>query len=343
MNLAYAEQLANIIRGFRNGELQISLDKNHVLKWVSQFSAEAQNIILSETLHIFKEWFFDIEKIRLFLSEVYEYVCSYYGDYSKVLFLNCQKEGTSQSRLIDELQKMKKVINRSCSTQANHLIYIDDGLYSGQHIIKDLNRILRDDTISIYSIDIFVMVGYSDGVQYVQSEVGSLCQTRNIGFHLYTWKALSNIKKFRYRNNGEEYYLKQDTLWPLSPSSLEEDDPKCIIERITGKRLHYCYRDYCLHHTSSVFSCEKSREVVEREFLKYGFKIISTESIKKGLYPLGFSSSPSLGFGSFCATALNISNTCPIVLWWGNLQKDGSELDKWYPLLPRRINTPTQL
>lgn len=338
MNQAHAEQLSNIIRDFRYGELQISLDKNHVLKWVSQFSEEAQSIILSETLHIFKEWFFDMEQIRLFLSKMYEYVCRHYGGYSKVRFLNSQKEGTSQRKLIDELQKMEKITDEHLSMQAKHLIYLDDGLYSGQHIIKDLDCILADEAISICSIDIFVMVGYSEGVQYVKNKFELLCQTRNIDFHIYTWKALSNNKTIRYSNNCEEFDLNQDTVWPLTPPYLGDDDPKSTIERITEKRLHYCYRDYRFHYKSRIFSCEENREVIEREFLKYGSKIISTESIKKGLYPLGFSSFPSLGFGSFCASILNISNTCPIVLWWGNLQNDGSELDKWYPLLPRRIS-----
>lgn len=49
--------------------------------------------------------------------------------------------------------------------------------------------------------------------------------------------------------------------------------------------------------------------------------IAITQNIQehKGLYPLGYNLTPSLGFGSFCATDLNISNTCPIVLWWGNV------------------------
>lgn len=34
---------------------------------------------------------------------------------------------------------------------------------------------------------------------------------------------------------------------------------------------------------------------------------------------MGYNLTPSFGFGSFCATDLNISNTCPIVLWWGNV------------------------
>ena len=31
-----------------------------------------------------------------------------------------------------------------------------------------------------------------------------------------------------------------------------------------------------------------------------------------------------------------------MVLWWGNLEKNGSVLDDWYPLLPRRTNAETE-
>lgn len=53
---------------------------------------------------------------------------------------------------------------------------------------------------------------------------------------------------------------------------------------------------------------------------------------------MGYNLIQSFGFGSFCATDFNISNTCPLVLWWGNVTKQGNELDCWYPLLPRRIS-----
>jgi hypothetical protein len=36
---------------------------------------------------------------------------------------------------------------------------------------------------------------------------------------------------------------------------------------------------------------------------------------------------------------MNISNTCPLVLWWGNNTTQGDVLDNWYPLLPRRVNS----
>lgn len=101
------------------------------------------------------------------------------------------------------------------------------------------------------------------------------------------------------------------------------------------EKVYYCFRNAGYQYTEGIFS---NRDIVEEEFLKKG--IVITENIQdhKGLYPLGYNLTPSFGFGSFCATDLNISNTCPIVLWWRNVIEKGNELDCWYPLLTRRIS-----
>lgn len=334
-----AEQLAEIIGDYRKGELPIALDKSHVIRWISQFPEESQRVILEETLYVFRQWFFDAKQIRMYLSEVYDYVCKCYGKHGDVVFFNDQQEGLSQKALVNELQNMGKIMNENSQhSLEKHLVYIDDGLYSGQHIIKDIKYILEKDSSNICSIDVFVMVGYSAGFQYAKSILEPICTKKGIQFQIYEWKKLLNDRTIHYSNNSEEYKSCQDTLWPLAPTVQQSDDPKIMIEKITNQHLHYCYREYSRHYKSRIFSNENNRKIVENEFLKAGMKILSPESIKKGIYPLGFSAYPSLGFGSFCASIMNISNTCPIVLWWGNLQKDGSELDKWYPLLPRRIN-----
>jgi hypothetical protein len=125
----------------------------------------------------------------------------------------------------------------------------------------------------------------------------------------------------------------------LLPSKQEDRDIEERIAFATNKKLHYCYREFSRHYTSRIFSCEENRKILENEFLNKGSMLLSDDSFNKGIYPLGFSSYPSLGFGALCAFEFNISNTCPIVLWWGNLQEGHNSLDKWYPLLPRRINT----
>ena len=52
------EQLANIIKDYRKGELEFTPDKQHDEKWLSQFLPETQDVILFEILHIFREWYF---------------------------------------------------------------------------------------------------------------------------------------------------------------------------------------------------------------------------------------------------------------------------------------------
>ena len=98
----------------------------------------------------------------------------------------------------------------------------------------------------------------------------------------------------------------------------------------------YLFRNGPWKEDKGVFSSVDNRNIVEREFLLKGIEL-AKHSHDNGIYPLGFNSWPSFGFGSFCATHMNISNTSPLVLWWGNIEKKGDVLDLWYPLLPRRI------
>lgn len=68
-------EIAEIIKGFRQDSIEIEIEMNqeHVHKWISQFSPDTQNIILEETLHILKEWYFPKDKINLFLDKMMAY------------------------------------------------------------------------------------------------------------------------------------------------------------------------------------------------------------------------------------------------------------------------------
>lgn len=340
MDQSQIKKLASIIGDFRQGELTIPLDEAHVQKWLAQFTESKQDVILSETIHILSEWYFDVEALKKYLQEVYQKILELYGSLADVGFLNIQQEGKSQSMLIDLLYQMGMLERQNNQFKCKkHAVYIDDGLYSGKHIIKDIKRLLdSEEYTEVTSIDVFVLIGYTSGIQYVTSELEQLCNSKCIKFALYRYKELRNDKTIKYINSGEEYISDQDYLWPLPPHMLAADDIEYTIERITYSKIHFCYRDYSRHYTSRIFSSEEARIALENEFLEKGTRILPQDSIQKGLYPLGFSPYPSLGFGSFCATAMNISNTCPIVLWWGSIEQKGNALDEWYPLLPRRVN-----
>ena len=52
------KEIAEIIKGFRQDSIEIEINQGYVHKWISQFSPATQDIILEETLHILKEWYF---------------------------------------------------------------------------------------------------------------------------------------------------------------------------------------------------------------------------------------------------------------------------------------------
>ena len=346
------KEIAEIIKGFRKSSVEIEINQEHVHKWVSQFNPDTQDIILEETLHILKEWYFDIDKICLFLNEILDYLKSENKNatdtdpFKGICFLDIQESGKSQSQMVDILKnEVKKKygcdirIGKPEPGQENFYVYLDDGLYTGSRLRKDIKRcleIIPEDS----RIDIIYLIACRSGMDFSKSELEKLCRVKYIKINIHRWCEIRNNKTITRTNNGISYEPDQECLWPSSRLSKLPEIKTYIekLEEINGKKIYYCFRNAGYQYTEGIFSNLVNRDIVEEEFLKKG--IIITENLRehKGLYPLGYDLRPSFGFGSFCATDLNISNTCPIVLWWGNMIKKGNVLDCWYPLLPRRIS-----
>lgn len=102
-------EIAEIIKGFRQDSIEIEMNQEHVHKWISQFSPDTQNIILEETLHILKEWYFPKDKINLFLDKMMDYLKSENENATDeepmkdIYFWNIQESGKSQSQLVEML------------------------------------------------------------------------------------------------------------------------------------------------------------------------------------------------------------------------------------------------
>ena len=102
----YFESLAEIIKDYRKGELDFNLDSQHIKKWLSQFSEDAQETILLETIHIFKDWYFAYEEINKILNNAIEFIQNKYSftDVNELIdnmsILEVQDKGDSQHTLI---------------------------------------------------------------------------------------------------------------------------------------------------------------------------------------------------------------------------------------------------
>ena len=342
-------EIAEIIKGFRQDSIEIEMNQEHVHKWISQFSPDTQNIILEETLHILKEWYFPKDKINLFLDKMMDYLKSENENATDeepmkdIYFWNIQESGKSQSQLVEMLndrvnQKYGCGIRTGKLMSEKYYVYLDDGLYTGSRLRKDIKRCIE--MIPEGSrIDVIYMIACQSGLDFSKRILEELCKTKNIKINILRWREICNNKKIKRHDNGVSYEPIQDCLWPSSKLSKLPEISAYVekLEEIKGKKVYYCFRNAGYKYTAGIFSNLVNRDIAEEEFLKKGIAITQNIQEHKGLYPLGYNLTPSLGFGSFCATDLNISNTCPIVLWWGNVIEKGNELDCWYPLLPRRI------
>lgn len=349
-NVTIEKEIVEIIKNFRQSSIELKINQEHVHKWISQFTFDTQDIILEETLHILKNWYFDKDKIRLFLGEMIDFLRSENENATDreplkdICFLDIQENGKSQSQLLgmlsDEVrEKYKCDVKIGNPNEEKFYVYLDDGLYTGSRLRKDIKSCLK--TIPEGArIDAFFLIACSSGMDYSKKVLEKECGDKDIEFNIQRWREIRNNKTIENDGTRFSHEAVHDCLWPSSKlyevpiinSYVEE------LEHLYRKRIYYCFRNADYRYTEGIFKSLKNRDVVEEEFLKKGIEITKNIREHKGLYPLGYNLIPSLGFGSFCATDLNISNTCPIVLWWGNIIKQGDELDCWYPLLPRRIN-----
>lgn len=185
------------------------------------------------------------------------------------------------------------------------------------------------------TVDVFYIVASTNGLKYTDSLMQKIAQECRISLKMHRFNFLENIRResIDYENGIETrvYGPVQHCLWP-DVSCEKEPIIKEFQEKIQKEGKNYekkMYRVSPWEADAGIFTSVENRRIVEKELLLKGIEIVSNFSEKKGMYPLGYNLWPSFGFGSFCASILNISNSCPLVLW--------SDYN-WYPLLPRRIN-----
>ena len=338
------EKISEIIKEYRSGEIDIQLNTAHVEKWVSQFSEDCQMIILSEMLHILSTWYYPKSKIvDLFLVQIENLLTKKY-EYStdqemleEVAFVSAQDVGNSQKQLINMMRELvdeqyMASINVDNGGEYQHYVYLDDGLYSGSRARKDIGLLLQR-LPQNSTLDVFYLVAGTQNFAYTMSVLKKSAEENGIVFSMYRVFSLCNDHRRRSEDGErEEYESKQICLWPLE--SLEEiPEVKSYQESLTlsDRQKYYLYRHAPWIYDSGIFTSVTNRNIVEKEFLLKGIDIVNSIDDAKGMRPLGYDYH-SFGYGSVCATEMNISNTCPLVLWWGI---------NWYPLLPRRTNDVT--
>lgn len=254
--------------------------------------------------------------------------------YDDIVFTSTQEDGSSQATLYCII---KEILGTEMHQQSENFtdakktyVYIDDGVYTGKRFKKDVNNLLEQLPRGS-KLAVFCIFAYSNSYYYWKENLRKAAQQKGIRISFCCSRIFYNERGFKAESI--------DFLWPSR--ELQSNEEVLLYGRKlanTGKAFHPYYNERVYGHDKGMFSSYEAEKRVCSAFLKQGLKIcgrLNATTFK----PLGFSNTASFGFGSFVATDFNISNTAPLVLWWGSLDECASEsINCWYPLLPRRDN-----
>jgi hypothetical protein len=140
-----ADKLAEIIADYRSGEVP-KPDRDHVLKWVSQFDEAVRLPILEELCHVFGHTYLSKSDAKKFLKSVSQTEALAGKDpcdfWSKANIMDIQLGGSSQT----EVRKLfGEVLEKKCGfglegtgKSGDTFVYLDDGIFTGNRVRRDL-------------------------------------------------------------------------------------------------------------------------------------------------------------------------------------------------------------
>ena len=325
--------IANTIQDYRAGDLPTPTP-NHVDRWVRQFGADVQVPLLTELDHVLKKTYFSRETVRHFFADQINHADLAGTDpsdfWKAAHILDIQQQGHSQSeirQLFAEALKEQCALNLDdCGSADGAYIYLDDVLFTGSRIRKDLSQWISDAAPAGSTVHILVIATHRLGEWQCNERLEQVAgdAEKEIQFHFWPRYRFENRK--RYRNGSE-------VLWP---TELPQD--KALLDYVAEeKKFPFNPREPGAKLNQEVFSSEVGRQLLEKELLLAGMRIRSfSVNPSQALRPLGFSPF-GLGFGSMLATFRNCPNNAPLALWWGDANAAPDHpLGKWYPLLPRK-------
>jgi hypothetical protein len=126
-------------------------DSVHVDRWINQFDCGVQLPILREMDHVLGRTYFTRQFVLGFLGRLLtneklagKEPCKFW---KSVKFLDIQKGGASQAdmlALFDEiLRKECGVVSADCGKPSDTFIYLDDAVFTGNRVLRDLEAWLK--------------------------------------------------------------------------------------------------------------------------------------------------------------------------------------------------------
>lgn len=325
----------------------------HVVEWVQQFDEQDRAFILSELCHLLGQGIY-IQRVQAkeLLLNLVKGAAQYYKYGSEDAFLNetqficLQPDGKSQCVLLELLNEVlvetfNKPLEQCGILAPNNYIYIDDVLATGKTFVTNIadwlgenNRLEQLKSGQIKFMAYFFCThtwGVNTARYMLKMKTGE-------DFFLDAKKFVIH-SKYKVENNIKGFNEKLNLLYPQTP----QPDFDIYLGGLAGIAKNHrdrAYRPLNMPSTEHFFSSKENRIRLETIFVQKGIEIINRiqdEQKRKNHRPLGktYPSYHTFGTGTMFFTWRNISNTCPIVLWWNNPAHHWKGL---FPLFNRGIH-----
>ncbi len=343
------DNIYEIIKDYRREDLGFfyrqEMTCEHIKSWVNQFDEGDREFILSELLHILPKSYLSKAKTLDIIKKEFEVYKKDFGydsvtDFlNETIFLKCQPAHKSQNILLkftdDILKETYGMSLDECGKgEIKNWMYIDDVLASGktfkEDILEEVENFGKDkfNESGIRIISTFYIL-HAWGAKNVRFSIEQKLKYK-IKLNFYSVTEIDNNPHIH------SYYHPLPKFNHVYPK--ECDAGKEFLDFIEGaferdydmNNEKFAFRNPDYPKEEKFYSSSENRDRYESIVLNKGVEIINRiENLQaKSLRPLGMTppSYKTLGTGSHFFTWRNISNTCPLIFWWG--------ANDWQPLFP---------
>lgn len=325
---ASAASIAARVADYRTGQIP-GVTAASVLAWWQQFDERDRPAVLRETARLLRATYVSNAKILAAIGRIAAAPRGGSDFWRTVGFLRIQERGSSQIQMLADLEAVLTerfgLSTENEVSEANAYLYIDDVLFTGNRVRYDLTRWLNENNIRNAEVHVVTIVAYSQGLGYARHHLEPLFAARNSVVRFSQTKKLEN--RLDYARDSEVFW----------PTNLPDDERVNAWRETFEGQAHFSPRPPGGRGSTTLFSSEASREIIEQAFLRKGAHIYSlSENPNASMRPLGFAPIRTPGFGATVITARNCPNNAPLAMWWGDPNSCGP-LSRWRPLLPRRV------
>ena len=326
-----ADSIAKTIEGYCNNIFCATNDKDHVLRWVSQFDENDQLFVLQQTNILLSKQYFSKEKYKFIIDKLIRKTKT--TTLQNLSFLDIQQNGNSQRDMLtlldqssQEIHNVPLLIN---DYSTGKFVYFDDVVFTGDRICRDLEDWIINSAPMECKLLIASIFTHTYATYNIEKRLTKLIRDSGKKISLsFSFFGRQYENKFIMRNQSDVFWPREENInipCGIDPERFVSTAPEGQNPGRTGFVQSYVFRN------------ESDRDRFEKILCEKGFYIISLCTDPSiSMKPLGYKTYKGLGFGGTIFTYRNSPNNTPLAFWWGNPEmEDWNPLSKWYPLMMR--------